>query len=153
MFIRWWRHWVMKSVGGAKIPWSASCKILAITTGFITRWTSKNQILTLIFTLYFWVISVHKLLWLGETCVNYAAQKSFQPTCSAITLNSRCHDLTSIEHYFDQLRPLFIHNGNIMMINWPSSVYETSWSEMVHLRKVSGKCKYSEIKDIFKVLV
>ena len=28
------------------------------------------------------------------------------------------------------------------MINWPSSVYEASWSEMVHLRKVIGKCKY-----------
>ena len=36
----------------------------------------KNQILTLIFTFYFRIISVHKLLWLGKTCVNYAAQKS-----------------------------------------------------------------------------
>ena len=29
------------------------------------------------------------------------------------------------------------------MIHWPSSVYEASSSKMVHLRKVSGKCKYS----------
>ena len=43
----------MKPVGGAKIPWSASCRILATTTGFITRWTPKNQTLTLIFTHYF----------------------------------------------------------------------------------------------------
>ena len=47
-----WR--VLKLVGGAKIPWSASCRILATTTSFITWWTSKSQILNLIFTLYFW---------------------------------------------------------------------------------------------------
>ena len=40
-------HHVMKPVGGAKIPWSAN-RILATTTGFITRWTLKNQSLTLI---------------------------------------------------------------------------------------------------------
>ena len=40
----------MKPGGGAKIPWSAY--ILATTTGFITRWTSKNQILIYIYTLF-----------------------------------------------------------------------------------------------------
>ena len=28
------------------------------------------------------------------------------------------------------------------MIKWHSSVYEASWSRKVHLREVSGKCKY-----------
>ena len=34
------------------------------------------------------------------------------------------------------------------MINWPSSEYEASWSKMVHLRKVSGKCKYFSVRHI-----
>ena len=50
---------------------------LVITTGFITCVNAKNQILTLIFMFYFWIISVHKLLWLGEAYANYAAQKSY----------------------------------------------------------------------------
>ena len=41
----------------------ASCRILATTAGFITRWTSKNQILTFIFALYFldhlWIRSMY----------------------------------------------------------------------------------------------
>ena len=52
-FIRWWRYWTEQNFHGA---WNASCRILAPTTSFITRWTSKYQILTLIFTLYFWII-------------------------------------------------------------------------------------------------
>ena len=36
----------------------------------------KKSNFNYIFRLYVWIISVHKLLWLGETCVNYAAQKS-----------------------------------------------------------------------------
>ena len=36
-------HHVMKLVGGAKIPWSTSCWILAMTTRFITWWTSKKS--------------------------------------------------------------------------------------------------------------
>ena len=35
----------------------------------------KNQILTFIFTLYFRIIYVHKLLRLSEICVNYAVKK------------------------------------------------------------------------------
>ena len=42
----------MKPVGGAKIPWSASCRILATPTGFITRWTTKNQI----FNFYIYIL-------------------------------------------------------------------------------------------------
>ena len=30
-------------------------------------------------------------------------------------------------------------------INWPSLVDKASWFKMVHLRKVSGKCKYVDI--------
>ena len=37
----------------------------------------RQQLLTLIFTLYFWIISMHKLLQLGETCAKFAAQKSY----------------------------------------------------------------------------
>ena len=58
-------------------------------------------------------------------------------------LNSRRHDFTSIEHYVDQSRRLFIRDVASRprhMISWPSSVYEASQSKMVHLRKVSSKC-------------
>ena len=68
---------------------------------------------------------------------------------SAITLNSRRHDLTSIEHYVDQSRRLFIHDvakRQRHATNRPSSVDKASWSKMVHLRKVSGKCKYMVLK-------
>ena len=47
-FIGWWSQWAELKFHDAQ---SASCRILATTTGFITRWTSKNQILTFIFTL------------------------------------------------------------------------------------------------------
>ena len=33
------------------------------------------------------------------------------------------------------------------MINWRSSVYEASWPRKVHIREVSGKCKYWGIKS------
>ena len=33
------------------------------------------------------------------------------------------------------------------MASWPLSVYEASLSEMVHLRKVSGKCKYCNLNN------
>ena len=39
----------------------------------------------------------------------------------------------------------FIHDIALRrghMIKRPSSMYETSWSKMVYLRKISGKCKY-----------
>ena len=45
------------------------------------------------------------------------------------------------------------------MISWPSSVYEASWSKMVHLRKVCGKCKiYMYVFDnqlvfLFRLLI
>ena len=38
------------------------------------------------------------------------------------------------------------------MINRPSSVYEASWSKMVHLRKVSSKCKYKTNENSLKSL-
>ena len=31
------------------------------------------------------------------------------------------------------------------MISWSSSVYEASWSEMIQLRKVSGKCMHDTV--------
>ena len=43
----------MKLVGGAKIPWSASRRILATTIRFVTRWMAKNKILIVIFSLYY----------------------------------------------------------------------------------------------------
>ena len=62
--------------------------------------------------------------------------------CSAITLNSRRHDFTSIERYVNQSRlclfVTWLHDN--VTISWPSSVYEASWSEMVHLTEVSSKC-------------
>ena len=49
-FTGWWSQWAELKFHEVR---SASCRILATTTGFITRWTSKNQILTVILTLYF----------------------------------------------------------------------------------------------------
>ena len=63
-------------------------------------------------------------------------------------LNSRRDDLTSPDRYFDLSRPLFIRavtKRQQYKINWPSSAYEASWSKMVRLRKVTGKCKYYKI--------
>ena len=57
----------------------------------------KSNFNSYIYTLF---LDLHILLWLGETCVNYATQK---------TLNSCRHDLTSIERYFEQSRRLFFH--------------------------------------------
>ena len=62
-------------------------------------------------------------------------------------LNSRCYDLMAMERYVDQSRCSFIHElasqqCHYHTLNCHSSVYEASWSKMVHLRKVSGKCKY-----------
>ena len=37
------------------------------------------------------------------------------------------------------------------MINWPSSVYEASWSEMVHLRKLSGKGNLENSVKVTKI--
>ena len=49
-FIGWWSQWAELKFHGAQ---SASCRILATSTSYITQWTSKNHILTFIFTLYF----------------------------------------------------------------------------------------------------
>ena len=48
-FIRWWSQRAELKFHEVQ---SASCRILVMTTGFITRWTSKNQILTHIYALF-----------------------------------------------------------------------------------------------------
>ena len=53
--------WFLTFIGGWSLwaelkfheVWNASCRILATTTSFITRWTPKNQILTRLSALYF----------------------------------------------------------------------------------------------------
>ena len=73
----------MKAVGGAKIP----CAYLH----FIVRSFLCNNCDDF-----------------GVNFDKYTAWESYQTTCSAIKLNSRRHDLTSVERYVDQSRRLFI---------------------------------------------
>ena len=53
-----------------------------------------------------------------------------------ITLNSGRHDLTSVEYYIDQSGYLFIPDVITLSIDVHGCM------KPVHLRKVSGKCKY-----------
>ena len=101
----WWSQWAELKFHEAR---SAYCRILAMTTGFITRWTSKNQILTLIFTLYSYHFCAQFVVFMWNLFKLRSLETLLNRTCSAITLNSRGHYLTSIERYVDQSRRLFI---------------------------------------------
>ena len=40
----------------------------------------------------------------------------------------------------------FVYPWQRRAINWPATVYKATWSTMVYLREVSGKCKYIKMK-------
>ena len=136
----WW-----KPVGEANIPW---CRILATTTGFITRWTLENQFNSYIYNLFLDFCSMHYLSMLVLSLHNTRQSKITNRHCAEQPSSWR--DASRTLH-----RPikLIIYRRRCLvrrhMINWRSSVYDAIWSRQIQLREVSGKFKYLKNKFHF----
>ena len=89
----------------------------------------KYKLSFLIFTLYFLLF----FRFIREDS-KYVAWKGYLSTCSAMTLNSRRHDVTSIEHNVDQSGRLFIR-------------------DVARLRFSRGQMSLSAIEDSFLIRV
>ena len=147
-FLRSLRSSGEKLADGAKYDEvaSASCRILATTTIFITRWTLKksnfNSYINTLFLHHFCVLIVKarckmcKIRGEENLLTNLFGHNVKQP--------SSWHDVNrTLRWPIKTFVYPWLRLTTTSLDQWCPSVYEASWSIKVHLREVSCRCKYS----------